>query len=68
MSKAISFPVASVSRPCGVLHLCSTSCLAGEHHTCSGAAELPGMTIHCTCDCHNGKPATQRLQTEYLAA
>ena len=60
MSKAIIFPAASVSRPQEVLHLRSTSCAAGEHHDCSGHAEVCGTVIECTCTCHDGKPSTVR--------
>lgn len=68
-TKAIAFPAASVSRPSGVLHLYSTSCATGHHQECAGAAKLPGMTIECTCVCHDGKPATNRaIEFEYEAA
>jgi hypothetical protein len=61
MSKAIVFPAASVSRPSGVLHLCSTSCQMNQYSECSGYAQFPGLTIECTCHCHDGKPATNRI-------
>lgn len=68
MCATIAFPVSSVTRPHGVLHLCSTSCQTGEHHECSGHAELPGMAIECTCTCHDGKPSTVRQSALFYQA